>query len=105
MNLINESILESRPEKLEIKSVPGSNAQQLIDEISEIVEEYEDKDFSITHSNGTEYDFYKFTNLNRFGSKLSSGNMSVEDPIKEQVRMETLLENLKKYNSTNEKSI
>ena len=81
----------------------GSKAQQLVNEINEIVEEYEDKDFSITHLNGTKYDFCKFTNLNRLGSKLFSGKMSTEDAIKEQVRMEKLLENLIKYNPTNEK--
>ena len=66
LNLVNKS----RVGKLEIKSVPGSKAQQLRDVINEIVEEYEDKYFSTTHSNGTESDFYKFTNVNRLENKL-----------------------------------
>ena len=63
-------------------------AKELIDEINEEVEENEDKKFVCTHSSGKEYNFYKFTDLKRFGIKIFSGKTSIKDAIKEQVKME-----------------
>ena len=97
LNLINKSILRSRPEKREIESV------LLINEVNEIVEGFEDKDFSIIHSNRKVHDFKKITYLNRFGSKLFSSKISIADAIKEQVKMEQLFKSLKGYNTSNTK--
>ena len=48
-----------------------------------------------TDSNGKEYNFYKFANLNLFGNKTFNGKASIEDALEEQAEMEKLLMSLK----------
>ena len=49
------------------------------------------KDFLCTHSNGKEYNFYKFANLDLFGNTIYSGQTSIENAVEEQREMEKLL--------------
>ena len=103
LNLINKSNRE--PNKLEIQSALNPEAKKLIDEIKTEIEEYENKNFLCTHSNGKEYNFYKFADLNLFGNKIYSSQTSIEDALKEQSEMEKLLISLKKYNPSNDYKI
>ena len=59
------------------------------------------KNFLRTHSNGKEYSFYKFANLNFFGNKIFNGKTSIEDALHEQAKMKKLLMSLKKYDPSN----
>ena len=57
------------------------------------------------HSNGKEFNFYKFANLNLFGNKIFKAKTSIEDALEEQAKMEQLLMSLKKYNPSNDYKI
>ena len=96
---LNLSNRESK--KLEIQSALNPEANNLIDEIKKEIEENEGKNFLCTHSNGKEYNFYKFGNLDLFGNKSFSGQTSIEDALEEQSKMEKLM-SLKKYKSSND---
>ena len=61
--------------------------------------------FFSTHSNGKEYSFYKFANLNLFGNKIFNGKTSIEHALEEQAKMEKLLMSLKKYDPSNDYKI
>ena len=100
---INKSNLAGRPKKLKIGEVEDPKAKELTDKVNETVEENEDKKSLCTHSNGKEYNFYKFTDLKRSGSKIFSGKTSIKDAIKEQIKMEKLLMDFKKYDPVNKK--
>ena len=50
-----------------------------MDEINNEIKDSEDKNFLRTHSNGKEYNFHKFANLNLFGNKIYSGKTSIKD--------------------------
>ena len=58
-----------------------------------------------THSNGKEYNFYKFPYLDLFGNKIFNGKTSVEDALEGQAKMEKLLISLKKYDPSNDYKI
>ena len=105
LNLINKCNLESRSKKIEIKDVLSLKARELSNEINKEIKNNENKKFLSTHSSGKEFNFYKFSNLNRSGSKNFNGEVSIEDAVEEQVRMEKLLTILKKYNPTNNQKI
>ena len=83
---------------MEIEGVMSLKAKEL---------EIEDKKLrtkilcALIHSNCKEYNFYKFINIKRFGSKIYRGKTSIKDAIKEQVKMEKLLISLKQYNPVN----
>ena len=55
-----------------------------------------------THSNGKEYNFYKFANLNLFGNKIFNGKNSIEYALEEQAKMEKLLMSFKNYDPSND---
>ena len=83
LNLISKSNLESRSKKLEIESVLNLQVKQLIDEINKENKDKENKKFLCPHSNGKEYNFYTFANLNLFGNKIFNGKTSIEDALEE----------------------
>ena len=58
-----------------------------------------------THSNGKDFNFYKFANLNLFRNKNFNGKTSIDDALEEQAKMEKLLISLKKYNPSNDYEI
>ena len=105
LNLINESNLEREPKQLEIQSYLDPEAKRLIDEINKEIKDNEGKHFWCTHSNGKEFNFYKFANLNLFGNKIFNGNTSIEDALEEQAKMEKLLMSLKKNHPSNDYKI
>ena len=80
-------------------------AKKITDEIKKEIEDNENKNFLGTHSNGKEYKFYKFANLDLFRNKIYSGQTSIEDALEEQGEMEKLLISLKKYNPSNDYKI
>ena len=63
--------------KIEIHSLLNPEAKNLIDEIKKKIEGNENKKFLCTHSNGKEYNFYKIANLDLFGNKIYSGQISI----------------------------
>ena len=69
LNLINKSNLEKGSRKLEIQSSLNSEAKRLVDEINKKIKDNEDKKILCIHSNGKEFNFYKFANLTLFGNK------------------------------------
>ena len=75
----------------------NSEAKRLVDEINKEIKGNEDKNFLCIHSNGKEFNFYKFANSNLFGNKIFNGKTSIEDALKEQAKMEKLLLSLNKY--------
>ena len=105
LNLINKSNLERESKQLEIQSYIDPEAKRLKYEINKEIKDNEDKNFSRTHSNGKEYNFYKFANLNLFGNKIFNGKISIEDALEEQAKMEKLLMSLKKYDPSNDYKI
>ena len=102
LNLINKSNLESGSKKLEIESVLNLQAKQLIDEINKEIKDNEDKIFLGIYSNGKEYNFYKFANLNLFGNEIFNDKTSIEDVLEEEAKMEKLLMSLEKYDPSND---
>ena len=68
--------------------------KKLIDAIKEEIEDNEQKKILCTHSNGKEYNFYKFANLDLFGNNIYSGQTSIEDALEEQIEMKKLLMSL-----------
>ena len=76
-----------------------------MDEINKEIKDNEDKFFLCIHSNGTEFNFYKFANLNLFGNKIFNGKTSIEDALEEQTKMEKLLMSLKKHDPSNNSKI
>ena len=63
-------------------------------EINKEIKDNEGKKFLCTHSNGKEFNFYKFANLNLFGNKICNGKTSIEDALEEQAEIEKLLMSL-----------
>ena len=105
LNLINKSNLENRSEKLQIEDVLNEKARKISNKINKEIRDNENKKFLCTHSNGKEYNFYNFANLNRFGSKIFNGEILIEDALEEQARMKNLLMSLKKYDPSNDNKI
>ena len=73
-----------------------------MDEINKKIKDNKDKNFLCIHSNGKVFNFYKFANLSLFGNKIFNGKTSIEDALKEQVKMEKFLMSLEKYDPSNE---
>ena len=101
LNLINKSNLERESKQLEIQNYLDPEAKRLVDEINKEIKDNEDKKFLCTHSNGKEFNFYKFSNLNLLGNKIFNGKTSIEDALEEQAKIEKLLMSLKKYDPSN----
>ena len=73
-----------------------------MDVINKEIKGNEDKNLLRINSNGKEYNFYKFANLNFFRNKIFNGRTSIEDALEEQVKMEKLLISFKKYDPSND---
>ena len=101
-NLINKSNLERESKQLEIQNYLNPEAKGLMDEINKEIKDNEDKNFFYTHSNGKEYNLYKFANLNLFGNKFFNGKTSIEGTLEEQAKMEKLLMSFKTYDPSND---
>ena len=101
LNLINKINLERESKQLEIQNYLDPEAKRLMDEINKEIKDNENKNFLCIHSNGKEFNFYKFDNLNLFGNKIFNGKTSIEDALEEQAKMEKLLMGFKKYNLSN----
>ena len=54
-----------------------------MDEFNKEIKDNGDKKFLCTHSNGKEFNFYKFANLNLFGKKKFNGKTSIADALEE----------------------
>ena len=105
LNLIHKSNLERETKQLEIQSYLNPEAKRLKGEINKEMKDKEDKNVLCTHSNGKEYNFYKFATLNLFGNKIFDGKTSIEDALEEQAKMEKLLMSLKKHDPSNDYKI
>ena len=60
------------------------------------------KIFWCTNSNGKEYNFYKFANLDLFEKKTFNGKTSIEDTLEKQSEMKKLSMSLKEHNPSND---
>ena len=69
--------------------------KKVIDEIKKEIEDNETKNFLCTQSNGKEYNFYKFANLDLFGNKVYSGQISIQDTLEKQNEIDELVISLK----------
>ena len=79
LNVINKSNIEKKSKQSEIQSYLNPEAKGLMNEINKEIKDNKDKNFLCTHSNGKEFKFYKFANLNLFGNKIFNGKTSIED--------------------------
>ena len=96
LNLMNKNSLEKESKQLEIQSYLDPKATRLMNNINKEINDNEDKIFLCTHSNGKEFNFYKFANLSLFGNKVFNGKTSIKDALKEQVKMEKIINEFKK---------
>ena len=55
-----------------------------MDEINKEIKDNEDKNVLCIHSNGKEFNFYQFDNLNLFGNQIFNAKTSIEDALEEQ---------------------
>ena len=58
-----------------------------MDEINKEIKGNEDKNILCIHSNGKEFNFYKFDRLNLLGNKIFNGKTSIEDTLEEQANI------------------
>ena len=72
----------------------------MITRINKIIKSNKNKSFLCIHSDGTQYDFNQYRDLNQYGSEIYNGKISIEDAKDEQYEMKILINKLKMYNPT-----
>ena len=81
----------------------NKKAVKLVNKINNVIRENKNKNFVCTHSDGTQYDFNQYRDLNQFGNEIYNGELSINDAKNEQDDMEILINKLKGYGPTNPK--
>ena len=76
-----------------------------MNKINTLIRENRNKSFVCTHSNGTQYDFNQYIDLNQFGNDIYSGELSINDAKNEQDNIAVLINKLKNYIPTNPKKV
>ena len=56
-----------------------------------------------TPSNGTQYDFNQYRDINQFGRRIFSGKLLIKDAEIEQYEIKILINKLNSYGATNKK--
>ena len=95
----------NKSEKAEFDSEKDQGAKELVDEIKEISRKNKYKTFACFHSNGTPYDFNKFTDIKQLGDDVFNGYISMKQANDEQDDMKEEMTKLENYNPTSEKKI
>ena len=72
-----------------------------MNKIKKVIRDNRNKNFVCTHSNGTQYDFNQYRDLNQFGNDICNCELSINDARNEQDNMAILINKLKHYGPTN----
>ena len=94
-----------RTKRIGYYNVKKKTAVDLVNKIRKAIRENRNKNFVCTHSNGTQYDFNQYIDLNQFGNEIFSDEISIEDARNEQDNMKILINKLKNYGPSNPKKI
>ena len=78
-------------------------AVELVNKINRVIRENKNKSLVCTHSNGTQYDFNKYRDVNQFGNDLYNGELLIDDARNEQYEMQILINKLKSYDTRNKR--
>ena len=91
------------PPKKNFYNKQDEKAKKLIDKINKIVQINRSKSFACAYSNGKEYDFNKYKDINQCGHDTYGSSLLIKDPEYNQHEMNVLITKLNNYNPTNEK--
>ena len=76
----------------------------LLNKINKEITENENKNFVCTNTNGTQYDFNQYRDLNQFGNEIYSHEISLDEAMRdEQYNMSILISKLNGYDARNPK--
>ena len=78
-------------------------ARHNIFKINKVIRENKNKSLVCTHSNGTQYDFNRYRDVNQFGNDLYNGELSIDDARNEQYEMQILINKLERYDARNKR--
>ena len=96
----------SKPQKIKFYDKQDEKAKKkTIDKINKIVQTNRYRTFVCTHSNGKQYDFKKYRDINQFGHDFYRGSVLVKDAEYNQHDMNMLITKSENYNPTNEKKV
>ena len=68
----------------------NKKAVELVNKINKVIRENKNKKFVCTDSNGAQYDFNQYRDVNQFGNELYNEELSIDDAINEQYNMKIL---------------
>ena len=83
----------------------NKQALALEDKINKKIRKNNNKKFVCTHSNGKQYHFNHYRDLNQFGNEIYNRERSLDDARNEQNKMQILISKLREYGATNTKKV
>ena len=92
-------------EKNGIYDKGNKEAVKVVNKSNKVSRENRNKNFVCAHSNGTQYDFNQYRDLNQYENDIYNGELSINDAKNEQNNVAILINELKNYGPTNPKKV
>ena len=83
--------------------VKNKTAVALVNKIKKEIRDNKNRNFVCTNTNGTQYNFNQYRDLNQFGNEIYSDEISLDEARDEQLNMSILINKLKGYDARNPK--